>query len=60
MIFTTLAVDGKKHERSDRVLLDVKGLKTYFHTEDGVVRAVNEAFPGVAVRQADNLWAVTL
>ena len=33
--------DGKKKETADRILLDVRGLKTYFYTEDGVVQAVN-------------------
>ena len=26
---------------NDRPLLEVKGLKTYFYTEDGVVQAIN-------------------
>lgn len=28
-------------DQSKKPLLDVKGLKTYFYTEDGVVQAVN-------------------
>ena len=35
---------------SNKPLLEVKGLKTYFYTEDGVVRAVDgvnfEVYPG--------------
>ena len=27
--------------KNDRPLLEVKGLKTYFYTEDGVVQAIN-------------------
>jgi peptide/nickel transport system ATP-binding protein len=30
-----------KHERGERPLLEVKGLRTSFHTRDGVVRAVD-------------------
>ena len=41
MTLTALMIDGNKKERSDRILLEVKGLKTYFYTEDGVVHAVN-------------------
>src|SRR5512133_3010580 len=41
MTLTALMSDGIKKERSGRVLLDVKGLKTYFYTDDGVVQAVN-------------------
>ena len=41
MTLTALMIDGNKKERSDRILLEVKGLKTYFYTEDGVVQAVN-------------------
>ena len=43
----------RQEERSETVqkpLLEVKGLKTYFHTEDGTVRAVDgvnlEVYPG--------------
>ncbi|MBE3037953.1 MAG: ATP-binding cassette domain-containing protein, partial [Chloroflexi bacterium] len=31
---------GKSRSQSDKVL-DVRGLKTYFYTEDGVVKAVD-------------------
>ena len=41
MTLTALMSDGIKKERSGRILLDVKGLKTYFYTDDGVVQAVN-------------------
>ena len=30
-----------KHERGERPLLEIKGLRTSFHTRDGVVRAVD-------------------
>jgi ABC-type glutathione transport system ATPase component len=30
-----------KHERGERPLLEVKGLRTSFYTRDGVVRAVD-------------------
>ena len=32
---------GRKRERGERPLLEVKGLRTSFHTRDGVVRAVD-------------------
>src|SRR6476469_10001972 len=31
----------KKHEPGDRPLLEVRGLRTSFHTRDGIVRAVD-------------------
>lgn len=37
-------------DKSSKPLLEVKGLKTYFYTEDGVVKAVDgvdfEVYPG--------------
>jgi peptide/nickel transport system ATP-binding protein len=42
--------DSTTNERGERPVLEVKGLKTYFHTEDGLVKAVDgisvEAYPG--------------
>ena len=42
--------DSTTNERGEQPVLEVKGLKTYFHTEDGLVKAVDgisvEAFPG--------------
>ncbi|MEC8425251.1 MAG: ABC transporter ATP-binding protein, partial [Myxococcota bacterium] len=41
---------GKTNERGEQPVLEIKDLKTYFHTEDGLVKAVDgisvEAYPG--------------
>ncbi len=36
-----MAKDGQNEKKSKELLLEVKNLKTYFHTEDGVVKAVD-------------------
>jgi peptide/nickel transport system ATP-binding protein len=43
-------MSGVTNERGEAPVLEIQGLKTYFHTEDGLVKAVDgisvEAFPG--------------
>lgn len=49
-------MDTVTHTQNGRVLLDVEGLKTYFHTMDGVVRAVDGV--SLMIKQGETLGLV--